>query len=83
MAHALFLASNLKVTTIRFFNTVSPRQSGQYGMVIPRFIKAAINSKPLEVYGDGQQTRVFCHVYDTLNAILDLAAANLTIGEVF
>lgn len=83
MAHALFLASNLRVTTIRFFNTVGPRQSGQYGMVIPRFIKAAINNQPLEVYGDGQQTRVFCHIYDTLKAILDLAASNLTIGEVF
>ena len=83
MAHALFLASNLRVTTIRLFNTVGPRQSGQYGMVIPRFIKAAIDNQPLEVYGDGQQTRVFCHIYDTVKAILDLGASNLTVGEVF
>jgi UDP-glucose 4-epimerase len=73
----------LRVTTIRLFNTVGPRQSGQYGMVIPRFIKAAIDNQPLEVYGDGQQTRVFCHIYDTVKAILDLGASNLTVGEVF
>jgi len=83
MAHALFLASNLRVTTIRFFNTVGPRQSGQYGMVIPRFIKAAINNQPLGVYGDGQQTRVFCHVNDSVRAILALASNNKSIGEVF
>lgn len=62
MAHALFLASNLRVTTIRLFNTVGPRQRTQYGMVIPRLIDASINNQPLEVYVDGHQTRVFCHI---------------------
>ena len=82
-AHFLFLAKQLKVTTIRFFNTVGPRQAGKYGMVIPRFVRAAIENKPLKIFGDGSQTRVFCHVSDSVRAILDLANNNKTIGEVF
>ena len=82
-AHFLFLTKQLKVTTIRFFNTVGPRQTGKYGMVIPRFVKAAIENKPLKIFGDGSQTRVFCHVSDSVKAILALAGNNKTIGEVF
>jgi UDP-glucose 4-epimerase len=82
-AHFLFLTKQLKVTTIRFFNTVGPRQTGKYGMVIPRFVKAAIENKPLKIFGDGSQTRVFCHVKDSVKAILDLSANDKTIGEVF
>jgi UDP-glucose 4-epimerase len=82
-AYFLFLTKNLKVTTIRFFNTVGPRQTGKYGMVIPRFVKAAVTNKPLKVFGDGNQSRVFCHVYDAVNAILGLAAEDKSIGEVF
>ena len=82
-AHFLFLTKQLKVTTIRFFNTVGPRQTGKYGMVIPRFVKAAIENKPLKIFGDGSQTRVFCHVSDSVRAILALAKNDETIGEVF
>ena len=82
-AHFLFLTKQLRVTTIRFFNTVGPRQTGKYGMVIPRFVRAAIDDKPLKVFGDGSQSRVFCHVSDSVKAILALAVNNETIGEVF
>ena len=82
-AHFLFLTKQLRVTTIRFFNTVGPRQTGKYGMVIPRFVKAAIENKPLTIFGDGSQTRVFCHVNDSVNAVLALSANDKTIGEVF
>ena len=82
-AHFLFLTKQLKVTTIRFFNTVGPRQTGKYGMVIPRFVKAAIENKPLKIFGDGSQSRVFCHVGDTVKAVLALVGNDKTIGEVF
>jgi UDP-glucose 4-epimerase len=82
-AHFLFLSKKLRVTTVRFFNTVGPRQTGQYGMVIPRFVRAAIENKPLKIFGDGSQTRVFCHVSDSVKAILALAVNDKTIGEVF
>jgi UDP-glucose 4-epimerase len=82
-AHFLFLTKQLKVTTIRFFNTVGPRQTGKYGMVIPRFVKAAIENKPLNIFGDGSQSRVFCHVGDSIKAVLALANNDKTIGEVF
>jgi UDP-glucose 4-epimerase len=82
-AHFLFLTKQLRVTTIRFFNTVGPRQTGKYGMVIPRFVRAAIENKPLKIFGDGCQTRVFCHVSDSVKAILALSDSDKTIGEVF
>ena len=82
-AHFLFLTKQLRVTTIRFFNTVGPRQTGKYGMVIPRFVRAAIEHKPLKIFGDGSQSRVFCHVSDSVKAILALAINDKTIGEVF
>jgi len=82
-AHFLFLSKQMKVTTIRFFNTVGPRQTGKYGMVIPRFVSAAIENKPLKIFGNGCQTRVFCHVGDSVRAILALADTNKAIGEVF
>ena len=82
-AHFLYLTKQLKVTPIRFFNTVGPRQTGKYGMVIPRFVKAAIENKPLKIFGDGSQSRVFCHVSDSVKAVLALAGNDKTIGEVF
>ena len=82
-AHFLFLTKQLKVTTLRFFNTVGPRQTGKYGMVIPRFVKAAIENKPVKIFGDGSQTRVFCHVSDSVKAILALSINDKAIGEVF
>lgn len=83
MAFALHLKKNLQVTTLRLFNTVGPRQTGKYGMVLPRFVSAAISNKPLTVYGDGSQTRVFCHVSDVVNAISQIADSSSAIGEVF
>jgi UDP-glucose 4-epimerase len=83
VAHALFLTNNLKVTTVRLFNTVGPRQTGKYGMVIPRFVKDAVENKPLRVFGDGSQSRVFCHVKDAIKAVLLLTGINKSIGEVF
>jgi UDP-glucose 4-epimerase len=82
-AYFLYMTKKLKVTTVRFFNTVGPRQTGKYGMVIPRFVKAAIENKPLKVFGDGSQSRVFCHIEDTVKAVLLLASNNESIGEVF
>ena len=82
-AHALFLTKNLKVITVRLFNTVGPRQIGKYGMVIPRFIKAAITNEPINIFGDGSQSRVFCHVNDATRAILSLTNSRESIGEVF
>jgi UDP-glucose 4-epimerase len=67
----------------RFFNTVGPRQSGQYGMVIPRFVERAVSGAPLEVHGDGMQTRSFCHVSDTVRAVFDLMEAREISGEIF
>ena len=67
----------------RFFNTVGPRQSGQYGMVIPRFVERAVAGAPLEVHGDGMQTRSFCHVSDTVRATIGLMDARDISGEIF
>ena len=82
-AYFLYVTKKLKVTTIRFFNTVGPRQTGKYGMVIPRFVKAAVENKPIKVFGDGSQSRVFCHIEDTVKAVLLLAETKKSIGEVF
>ena len=83
IAHALFLTKGLKVTTVRLFNTVGPRQTGRYGMVVPRFVQAALSGQPITIYGDGTQSRVFCHVADAVRAILILAADDKSIGEVY
>lgn len=73
----------LPVVIIRFFNTCGPRQTGRYGMVIPRFIKQAILNKPITVYGDGLQTRCFGYVEDAVRAVIDLACEVRAVGEVF
>jgi UDP-glucose 4-epimerase len=67
----------------RFFNTVGPRQTGRYGMVVPRFVTQALRSEPLTVYGDGQQTRCFTHVSDAVRAAIALMDSDQTVGEVF
>jgi UDP-glucose 4-epimerase len=67
----------------RLFNTVGPRQSGEYGNVIPRFVQAALAGAPLEVHGDGSQTRCFCHVSDTVRALVALVEEPATNGEIF
>ena len=83
IAHALFLTKQLKVTTIRLFNTVGPRQTGRYGMVLPRFVQSALKNEPITIYGDGTQSRVFCHVADAVQAIATMTATDSTIGNVY
>jgi nucleoside-diphosphate-sugar epimerase len=74
---------SLDCVIARFFNTVGPRQQGQYGMVIPRFVGRALAGEPLEVHGDGTQTRSFCHVRDTIRAVHALMEAGDVSGEIF
>ena len=83
VAHTLHKTHGLKVTTVRFFNTVGPRQTGQYGMVVPRFIQAALKNEDIIIYDDGSQSRVFCHVQDAVKAVLTLADTDSTIGDYF
>jgi UDP-glucose 4-epimerase len=83
IATTLFQRQALPVTTVRLFNTVGPRQSGSYGMVLPRLVEMALKGEPLTVYGDGTQTRVFCHVNDAVRGLLALVDSKKTIGDVF
>lgn len=80
---ALCQSANLPGTVVRFFNTVGPRQSGQYGMVLPRFVRAALKGEPIRVYGSGEQCRCFCHVKDTIRAVRGLLDKPETIGKVY
>ena len=73
----------LPVVIARLFNTVGPRQTGRYGMVVPRFVQAAMQGKQLTVYGDGQQSRCFTHVYDAVDALLRLGENPAAVGQVF
>jgi UDP-glucose 4-epimerase len=73
----------LPVTVFRLFNTVGPRQTGQYGMVVPRFVQQALQGEPLTIYGDGQQSRCFLHVADAVAAILALSECPEAVGNVF
>ena len=83
LALAYHLERGLDCVIVRLFNTVGPRQSGQYGMVIPRFVEQALANGPLEVHGDGTQTRCFCHVTDTIRALKGLMDADSISGEIF
>ena len=83
MAFALHRERKLPVTTVRLFNTVGPRQTGHYGMVVPRFVQAALKNEPITIYGDGTQSRVFCHVSDAVQAIAAIAETDSTIGDVY
>ena len=80
---AFFNERQLPVTIARLFNTVGPRQTGRYGMVLPRFIQASKTNKPIRVFGDGQQSRCFCHVNDTIEALIRLAKCPSAPGNVF
>jgi UDP-glucose 4-epimerase len=73
----------LKGIIVRLFNTVGPRQTGQYGMVVPRFVAAALKNENIQVYGDGNQTRCFCHVQDTVKALRQLAVTEDVEGKIF
>ena len=83
LAYFHFLENKLPIRIVRFFNTVGPRQVGHYGMVLPRFVRAALKNKPLSVYGSGDQIRCFCHVNDVVRALLLIIDSNKAIGEVF
>jgi UDP-glucose 4-epimerase len=78
-----FRETNLPVILVRLFNTVGPRQSGQYGMVIPTFVEQALKNEPITVYGDGEQSRSFGHVHDVIRALIDLPRYHQAWGEVF
>ncbi|MDX6515117.1 MAG: UDP-glucose 4-epimerase, partial [Gaiellaceae bacterium] len=82
LALAYHQERGLDTVIVRLFNTVGPKQSGQYGMVIPRFVQNALAGRPIEVYGDGQQTRCFCHVADTVRALKGLIESDSS-GEIF
>ena len=83
MAYFYYQEKKLGVRIVRFFNTVGPRQVGHYGMVVPRFVTAAIKNEPLTVYGTGSQSRCFCHVKDAVAGVLAVVDSNATLGEVF
>jgi UDP-glucose 4-epimerase len=83
LALAYHKERGLPVIISRLFNTVGPRQTGRYGMVLPRFVAAALKNEPLRVYGSGEQTRCFCHVRDTVEALVRLHATSQAAGEVF
>ncbi len=82
LAYAYWYEKKLPTRIVRFFNTVGPRQLGAYGMVVPRFVKAALNNEPLTVYGNGEQTRCFAHVHDVIEAVISVAFSENTIGKV-
>jgi UDP-glucose 4-epimerase len=80
---AYFKQFGLPVTIVRLFNTVGPRQVGMYGMVMPRFVSAALTNQPLRVHGDGEQTRCFVHVSDVTDALVTLMRTPGAVGRVF
>ncbi len=83
LAYFYYLESKLPIRIVRFFNTVGPRQVGHYGMVVPRFVSAALKSEPLSVYGSGDQIRCFCHVMDAVKALLLVMDSDKAVGQVF
>ena len=83
LALAYHQERSLDCVIVRLFNTVGPRQSAQYGMVVPRFVRAALAGTPLEIFGDGLQTRCFCHVSDTIQALAGLMDDPSTSGEIY
>jgi UDP-glucose 4-epimerase len=83
LALAYHQERDLDCVIVRLFNTVGPRQSGSYGMVIPRLVERALTGEPLEIHGDGTQTRCFCHVQDTVGALVALMDEQTVSGEIF
>ena len=78
-----YTEKNLETVVVRLFNTVGPKQTGEYGMVIPRLVKQALDNKELTVYGDGKQTRCFTHVSDVISGLIDLMGSKKSSGEVY
>ena len=83
LAYFYYLENKLPIRIVRFFNTVGPRQVGNYGMVVPRFVSAALKNQPLQVYGNGDQIRCFCHVDDAVRALLLVMDSEQAVGNVF
>jgi UDP-glucose 4-epimerase len=83
LALAYWKEKKLPVIITRFFNTVGPRQTGRYGMVIPTFVRQGLSGQPITVHGDGTQTRSFCHVSDVVGAVVRLVHEPRAVGEVF
>ncbi len=83
LAYFYYLDNKLPIRIVRFFNTVGPRQVGHYGMVVPRFVSAALKNEPLSVYGSGDQIRCFCHVSDAVRALLLVIDSEKAVGQVF
>jgi UDP-glucose 4-epimerase len=83
LAYAYWKEKDLPVRISRFFNTVGPRQRGEFGMVIPRFISAALANEPINIFGTGNQTRCFIHVLDVIDALMAISFSEQTIGEVY
>ena len=83
LALAYWREKKLPTIVVRLFNTVGPRQTGQYGMVIPTFVKQALADRPITVYGDGKQSRCFCFVGDVVGALVKLMDDDQAVGEVF
>lgn len=82
LALSYWKEKKLPVIVVRFFNTVGPRQTGRYGMVLPNFVSAALNNSTIQIYGDGKQSRCFCDVRDTVESLLRLVATPQAVGEV-
>ncbi|MHC4724676.1 MAG: GDP-mannose 4,6-dehydratase [Planctomycetota bacterium] len=80
---AFYKQYGLSVVIGRFFNTIGPRQTGQYGMVVPRFVQRALANKPVQIYGDGKQSRCFCYVSDVVNAVVGLMESKEAVGQVY
>jgi UDP-glucose 4-epimerase len=83
LAYFYYLENKLPIRIVRFFNTVGPRQVGHYGMVVPRFVSAALKNEPLSVYGSGDQIRCFCHVADAVKGLLLVMDSDKSVGQVF
>ena len=83
LAYFYYLENKLPIRIVRLFNTVGPRQVGNYGMVVPRFVSAALKNQQLQVYGNGDQIRCFCHVDDAVKALLLVMDSDKAVGNVF
>jgi UDP-glucose 4-epimerase len=83
LAYFYYLENKLPIRIVRFFNTVGPRQVGDYGMVVPRFVSAALKNQPLQVFSNGDQIRCFCHVDDAVRALVLVMDSDKAVGTVF
>jgi UDP-glucose 4-epimerase len=83
LAMAYWREKQLPVYIVRLFNTVGPRQTGRYGMVVPRFVQAAVCGEPIAIYGDGKQSRCFCHVSDVVRALVALPQYSQAVGQIY